>query len=54
MRKKKKSSEHGWISGKESKISLEPCKYNSVFEALGKDTVDAIKTLKALGGIDGC
>ena len=52
--RKKKKGGHGWIQGKEHKISLEPCKYNSVFEALGKDTVDAIKTLKALGGIDGC
>ena len=28
-------------------------KFKSVFDKLGKDTIDAVKTLKALGGVSG-
>ena len=34
------------------KIPLIEDKFESVFEKLGKDTIQAVKTLKALGGVD--
>ena len=45
---------HGFIHDNNSKVSLECCKFNGAFNQLNKDAEDAIKTLKALGGIDGC
>lgn len=49
-----KPIKHNSISDNHSKVSLECCKYNSTFKEMNHDALEAIKTLKALGGIDGC
>ena len=35
------------------KVPLDVNKFASIFDKLNKETIDAVKTLKALGGIDG-
>ena len=50
---KKKKEGPGAIIGRDGeKIPLDENKFSSIFDKLGHDTIHAIRTLKALGGLD--
>ena len=51
---KKKNKEKPTVKGEDGKkVPLDVDKFASIFDKLNKETIDAVKTLKALGGIDG-
>ena len=51
---KKKNKEKPKVKGEDGKkVPLDVNKFASIFDKLNKETIDAVKTLKALGGIDG-
>ena len=51
---KKKNKEKPTVKGEDGKKApLDVNKFASMFDRLNKETIDAVKTLKALGGIDG-
>ena len=51
---KQKNKEKPTVKGEDGKkVPLDVNKFKTIFDRLNKETIDAVKTLKALGGIDG-